>query len=121
MHNIELYIFKLLFKILRPVRTKHKLSINLVLTLNSCYLYSKLVKHQFYVTDIYKFNEYYSIKLIKRYIGILAQRGFIYCINPDDLRRLHYITEEGISLIESIHSNYEIVFRDFVDKYNIVL
>lgn len=119
--GIELYIFRLLFAILRPIRRKYNLSINLILTLNSCYLVSKLMKEQFYMSDVCKFNKYYSLLVIKRYFSILSLRGFISPVNPDDYRVLYKITEQGTQVIKEIQQYYDKELYTFLNKYNIDL
>ena len=119
--GLELYIFRLLFAVLRPVRIKYNLSINLILALNSCYLYSKLEKSQFYMTDIYKFNKYYSIPVMKRYIAILTLRGFIASVSQVEYRPLYYITASGIEVIESIEQYYSKELYLFADRYHLEL
>lgn len=118
----HLYVFRLLFVIFRPVRKKYNLSINCLLVLNSCYLYSKLEnKKEFYLTDIYKFTTYYSIPHIKQYIVVLAQRGFIIPDKPGQFRVLYHISELGIQVIEEIEESYNREMYEFSNKYHLDL
>ncbi len=117
----QLYIFQLLFTILRPMRLKYDLSINCILTLNACYLYGKLVKDRFYLTDIYKFSRYYSIPKTRQYFNVLALRGFINPVDPGKYRVLYYITPLAVELINEIEESYNKELYSFSEKYNIEL
>jgi predicted transcriptional regulator len=119
--DLHLYIFRLLFQVLRPVRNKYNLSVNCLLVLNSCYLYVKLVKDQFYMTSIYKFNGYYSIPKMQNYFRVLTLAGCIVPINPDCSRVLYKLTDKGIEVIQSIDQYYNSELYDFCNRYNIDL
>ena len=115
-------MFKLLFYILKPIRLKYKLSINAILVLNGCYLYSKLNnKDQFYTTEVKKFLGYYNDRVIKYYISVISLGGFINPVNPDDFRVLYKLTDKGIEVIQSIDQYYNKELYDFCNKYNIDL
>lgn len=118
----ELIVFKLLFYILKPIRLKYKLSINAILVLNGCYLYSKLNnKDQFYTTEVKKFLGYYNDRVIKYYMSVLTLGGFTNPVNPDNFRVLYKLTDKGIEVINSIDQYYNKELYDFCNKYNIDL
>lgn len=119
--DYHLYVFRLLYVIFRPLRKKYDLSVNCILILNSCYLYSKLVKDKFYMTDIYKFTSYYSIPVMKNFFRVLTLRGVIVPINPEERRVLYYISESGIKIIQEIEESYNKELYGFTNKYNIDL
>lgn len=119
--DYHLYIFRLLYVIFRPIRKKYDLSVNCILILNSCYLYAKLVKNQFYMTDIYKFTSYYSIPVMKNFFRVLTLRGLIIPINPGEFRVLYNISEQGIKIIQEIEESYNKELYNFTNKYNIDL
>ena len=120
-NELHLYIFRLLYVIFRPIRKKYDLSVNCILILNSCYLYAKLVKNQFYMTDIYKFTSYYSIPVMKNFFRVLTLRGLIIPINPGEFRVLYNISEQGIKIIQEIEESYNKELYNFTNKYNIDL
>jgi hypothetical protein len=119
--NIELYVFRLLFQVLRPIRKKYNLSINLIMALNSCYLYSKLEREQFYMTEVSKFNGYYSTLVMKRYFNILALRGFINALNPENRTVKYIMTIDGINVINEINQYYNSELYNFSNKYHLDL
>ena len=116
-----LLVFRLLFQILKPIRIKYKLSINAILILNSCYLYSKLVKVEFYKTDILKFTRYLNSIRIKYYIETLALGGFISPINPDQPNVKYILTSKGIDCINEIDQYYSKELYLFADRYHLEL
>lgn len=116
-----LYVFRLLFAVVRPLRSKYRLSVNCIMTLNSCYLYSKLIKEEFYISDIVKFNSYYDLYKIKRYFRVITLRGFISPINPGDHRVLYRVTEKTEQAISELLTSYNIELYKFANKYNIDL
>jgi len=118
----ELIVFKLLFYILKPIRLKYKLSINAILVLNGCYLYSKLNnKDQFYTTEVKRFLGYYNDRVIKYYMSVLTLGGFTNPVNPDNFRVLYKLTDKGIEVIQSIDQYYNSELYDFCNRYNIDL
>ena len=120
-NELHLYVFRLLYVIFRPLRKKYNLSVNCILILNSCYLYSKLVKDKFYMTDIYKFTSYYNIPVMKNFFRVLTLRGLIIPINPGEFRVLYNISEQGIKIIQEIEESYNKELYNFTNKYNIDL
>jgi hypothetical protein len=117
----QLYVFRLLFAILRPVRNKYNLSINCLIALNSCYLYSKLESQEFFMTDIYKFTKYYSIPFMKAYFRVLALRGFIIPDREGTFHTRYKISATGIQVIEEIEENYNKELYEFSNKYHLDL
>jgi len=73
------------------------------------------------MTDIYKFTSYYSIPVMKRFIGVLTLRGLIIPINPGEFRVLYNISEQGIEIIQEIEESYNKELYNFTNKYNIDL
>jgi len=123
-HTTNLYyllVFRLLFQILRPVRLKYHISINAVLILNSCYLYDKLVRHEFYKTDIYKFTRYFNMNRITHYISVLTLGGFISPVNPDQPNVKYILTSLGAECINEIDQYYNSELYAFSNKYHLDL
>jgi hypothetical protein len=116
-----LIVFRLLFQILKPIRLKYKLSINAILILNSCYLYTKLVKDQFYKTDILKFTKYFNSIKINVYIDVLTLGGFISPVNPDQPKIKYILTSLGYECINEIDQYYNSELYEFSNKYNLDL
>jgi hypothetical protein len=116
-----LSVFRLLFAVLRPVKHKYKLSVNELMILNSCYLYSKLAKPEFYLTDIKKFNAYYNEIRCKYYFGTLFSKGLLSCVNPNDRRVRYIITLAGINVINELEEHYNSELYAFSNKYHLDL
>ena len=115
------YIFLTLFRVLRPARTKYKLSINLLLVINSCYLYSKHVSETFCIADIVKFNGYYSNNKMRNYFGIIFGRGLFLFVGKVKHGNYYKLDSEAIQIIEEIHSNYNNTLYSFFNRYGIDL
>ena len=71
------YILHNLFRGLKPLRRKFKLSINEIIFLNGIYLYSKHVNTCVSQDACMKFIGYYNLPKIKYYIGSLQTKGMI--------------------------------------------
>lgn len=119
MSEYPLYTLQLLFNILKPVRLKYKLSINVLIVLNSCYLYSKLYNEEFYITQIREFLRYYDANFIRRYFKALEFRGCIARAYTDRLGRdVWTLTPKAHLIIQDIERRYEEVMYLFFEKHN---
>ena len=116
-----LYVFRLLYAVLRPVKLKYNLTVNGLLILNSCYLYTKLERKEFTANGIRLFNRYYNDNRIKFYFTGLLDRGLIYIVNPDKKPVKYSISDLGVKAIEEIEQYYNIELSEFCTKYNIDL
>ena len=114
-----LIVFRLLFAMLRPVKRKYNLTVNHILVINSCYLYSKLTSETFYITDILKFNSYFNNVLMNRYFKDLNFSGFLLSIQTGKNKTKYKLTAKGIEVIESIDQYYNSELYSFYNKYNI--
>jgi hypothetical protein len=89
--------------------------------LNSCYLYSKLVKSEFYLTDIKKFNAYYNEIRCKYYFGTLLSKGLLSPVNPEEYRVRYVITLAGVNVINELEACYNSELYTFSNKYHLDL
>jgi len=114
-----LYIFQLLFNILRPVRLKYRLSINNLIVLNSVYLYSRLEREEFHITQVKEFLRYYNSKYIARYFSVLEYRQCIARAGMKSGHQLWTITPKGVQAIQDIEKQYQENMYLFFDKYGL--
>ena len=82
-----------------------------------CYLYSKLVKDQFAITNISVFMGYYNTKQIKYYFDIMIRLGLITLAGLNKYK----LTDLGLSVIRQVNDNYDLALYNFCQKYNITL
>jgi hypothetical protein len=73
------------------------------------------------MTDIYKFNKYYSIPFMKRFFSVLALRGFIIPDKPGTFHTLYKLSDSAITLITEIDQYYSKELYEFSNRYNIDL
>lgn len=118
LQNINFHIF---FKVCKPIRTRHKISVNCLLVLNGAYLLQLSSGKSFTRYRLLKFVTYYDNVRIGKYITVLTEHKFII---ESDLYKGHQtfiLSSLGLSVIKELNESYEIELRKFIDLYNIVL
>ena len=119
---LHMYMFHLLFCVLRPVKIKYTLSVNLLLVINDCYLYTKLYNTDlFFMSQIIKFNKYYDYKRMSVYFRILEQRSLIIRQNKIRNGYTFKLSPDCINIINEIEESYQGNMYSLLSKYNIVL
>ena len=111
----------LAFKVFRPVKYKHNLSINLLICLVGIYSYSKMIDNTFSRTNIFKFVTYFSYPAIKRYFEIYIQRGLVIPCVMHGSRQYYKLSEQAIAIVQEIPQSYNRVMYEFSNKYNVSL
>lgn len=113
-------MFLLWFRLLKPARNRYKLTINMIMVLNACYLYQKHIGTAFTVTALQEFFKYYDYPKMVILFGILVNKGFIY---PSDFARfqLYKLTESGVKVVEGLNDGYAESLQKFCKEYNIEL
>lgn len=75
--SLSQYIIYNLFRILRPIRKKFKLTINEIIILNGMMLYNRYLGSSFSYTAILRFVGYFNDKKMRYYFGSLQEKGCI--------------------------------------------
>ncbi len=117
--SLSQYIVFNLFRILRPIRKKFKLTINEIVILNGMMLYNKYVGSSFSYSGIIRFVGYYNDKKTRYYIGSLQEKG---CIRLSDIlngAKRYRLTEKGIEAIYHMEESYDKSLYVFLNNYNI--
>jgi len=115
------YILHNLFRGLKPVRRKYKLSINEIIFLNGVYLYCKHVSTCISQDACMKFIGYYNLPKIKYYIGSLQTKGMIQVAEIINGYNRYKLTSQGITVMEDINDGFERCLYDWFNKYSISL
>jgi len=119
--NIIHYYNHNLFRGLKPIRRKYKLTINEIIFLNGMYLYCKHVNTCMSQDACLRFIGYYNLNKIKYYIGSLLGKGMIEIAEVINSYNRYKPTILGISVINEINGSYESCLYDWFSKYNICL
>jgi hypothetical protein len=119
--DVILYMFHNYFRIVKFARYKYHLSVNCIIVLSGCYVYSKVFRNNFTRTNILKFCRYFDNVRINKYTIVLLKRGYLIESGKYKQHPLYKITKEGITVIEELKDNYSIVMNEFISKYNIIL
>jgi hypothetical protein len=117
--SLSQYIVYNLFRILRPIRKKFKLTINEIVILNGMMLYNKYVGSSFSYSAILRFVGYFNDKKMRYYIGSLQEKG---CIRLSDILngvKRYRLTEKGIEAISYMEESYNKSLYKFLNNYNI--
>ena len=115
------YILHNLFRGLKPVRRKYKLTINETMFLNGIYLYCKHISTCMSQDACLKLIGYYNLPKIKYYIGSLQNKGMIHVAEIIHKHKRYKLTPLGISVMNEINGGFERCLYDWCNKYQICL
>lgn len=115
------YIFLNLFRILRPLRLKYKLSINELIVLNGMYCYTRHESTNFSENNIYLYIGYYSRPKIRYYITSLTDKGYI--VVSDIMKGVNRfnLTLAGLDIVNQFSEKYLIAINKFYADHNITI
>jgi hypothetical protein len=113
------YILHNLFRGLKPIRRKYKLTINEIIFLNGVYLYCKHVSTCISQDACHRFIGYYNLGKVKYYLGSLQNKNMIQLAEVIHGYNRYRLTQLGFSVIEDINGNFERCLYDWFNKYNI--
>ena len=115
------YILHNLFRGLKPVRRKYKLTINKTIFLNGMYLYCKHISTCMSQDACLKFIAYYNLAKIKYYLGSLLGKGMIHVAEIIHKHKRYKLTPLGISVMNEINGGFERCLYGWYNKYEICL
>jgi hypothetical protein len=115
------YILHNLFRGIKPVRRRYRLSINEIIFLNGIYLYCRHVNTCISQDACMKFIGYYNLPKIKYYIGSLQVKGMISIAEVIHSYNRYKLTPLGISVMEDISGSFDRCLYDWFSKYNLCL
>ncbi len=116
------YILHNLFRGLKPLRRKYKLTINEIIFLNGIYLYCKHESTCISQDACLKFICYYNLGKVKYYIGSLLGKGMMIQLAEIIKGYKRYkLTPVGLSVINEINGNFDVCLYEWFNKYNISL
>lgn len=115
------YILHNLFRGLKSIRCKYKLTINEIIFLNGMYLYCKHVSTCFSQDACLRYIGYYNLNKIKYYIGSLLGKGIIEVAEIIHGYNRYRLTERGISAVRDIDNSFERCLVEWFNKYGISL
>jgi len=115
------YILHNLFRGLKPVRRKYKLTINEIIFLNGIYFYCKHVSTCISQDACLKFISYYNLPKIKYYIGSLQTKGMIHVAEIINGYNRYKLTPQGITVMDDVNEGFERCLYEWFNKYSISL
>ena len=119
---LPLYDFHIFFKVCKPLRMRHNLTVGCLLVLNGSYIYTLHIKDRFTTGALLKFVTYYNRPKIGGYIKVLIVRGFLTLAGVNKGGdQLYSISESGIKIIQELNESYQQRLIEFCNKYNIEL
>ncbi|HOU02444.1 MAG TPA: hypothetical protein PLL94_10775 [Bacteroidales bacterium] len=113
------YILHNLFRGLKPLRRKYKVTINEIIFLNGMYLYCKHVSTCMSQDACLKFIGYYNLPKIKYYIGSLQKKGMIHVAEVIHGYNRYKLTQEGFSVMNEINDGFNRCLYDWCNKYKV--
>jgi hypothetical protein len=115
------YTLHNLFRGLKSIRRKYKLTINEIMFLNGMYLYCKHISTCMSQDACLKFIGYYNLNKIKYYLGSLQSKGMIEIAEVIHSYNRYRLTVIGISAVNDINESFDRCLYDWFNKYNICL
>ena len=119
-NNIH-YTLHNLFRGLKSIRRKYKLTINEIIFLNGMYLYCKHISTCMSQDACLRFIGYYNLNKIKYYLGSLKAKEMIQLAEVIKGYNRYRLTQLGYSVIEDINGSFERCLYDWFNKYSICL
>jgi hypothetical protein len=117
--SLSQYIVYNLFRILRPIRKKYKLTINEIVILNGMMLYNKYVGSSFSYSAILRFVGYFNDKKMRYYFGSLQEKNCIVLSDVLNGAKRYRLTEKGIEALSHMEESYDKSLYEFLNNYNI--
>jgi hypothetical protein len=115
------YILHNLFRGLKPVRRKYKLTINEIIFLNGIYLYCRHINTCISQDACMKFIGYYNLHKIKYYIGSLHAKGMIQVAEIVNGYNRYKLTPLCRTVMDDINDGFERCLYYWLNKYSISL
>lgn len=115
------YLIYSLFRILRPLRKKYRLTINDLILLNGVYIYHKVRSSAYTYTTMRSFIGYFSTNKFLFHHTRLIDYGFILASDKIRDKQYYRITEEGIRCINEMEKSYSECLYSFIDSNSISL
>ena len=114
-------IYHNVFRLLKPIRRNHKLTVNECIILNAVYLYHKYKGSLMSCNAIYNWITYYNKNRLNYYIASLCFKGHL--IKSDVVKNIQYykLTDSGISIMEEFNSSYQSILYSFCSSHSIEL
>ena len=108
-----------LFRILRPIRIKYKLTINEIIFLIGALIYHKFVSSLFSASSLRKYVGYFNMNKFNYYLGVLIVKG---CIVKNDIIQgtaRYKLTELGLSILVQLDDDYNRALYKFCSDHNV--
>ena len=115
------YTLHNLFRGLKSIRRKYKLTINEIIFLNAMYLYCKHVSTCMSQDACLRFIGYYNLNKVKYYIGSLLGKGMIEVAEIIHGYNRYKLTMQGISAVYDIDNSFERCLAEWFQKNGISL
>lgn len=117
--SLSQYIIYNLFRILRPIRKKFKLTINEIIILNGMILYNKYIGSSFSYTAILRFVGYFNDKKMRYYFGSLQEKGCIVLSDVLNGANRYRLTGKGVEALSHMENCYDKTLYEFLNRYGI--
>lgn len=115
------YTLHNLFRGLKSIRRKYRLTINEIMFLNGMYLYCKHISTCMSQDAYVKFIGYYNLNKVKYYLGSLQGKRMIELAEVIKGYNRYKLTVLGISVVNDIDESFERCLYDWFNKYGIGL
>jgi hypothetical protein len=115
------YILHNLFRGLKAIRRRYRLTINEIIFLNGMYLYCKHISTCISQDACLKFIGYYNLGKVKYYLGSLQSKNMIQIAEVIKGNNRYRLTQLGLSVIEDINGSFDRSLYEWFNKYSICL
>ncbi len=113
LHNI--------FRMLKPVRHKYRITVNGLMVLNAIYLYHKYKGSLISMHSLYDWFRYYNKPKLQWYVNYLIEQGCIIMSDRVKAVRYYRISEKGIKIMADVNNTYQDILRRYIEDNGISL
>ncbi len=112
-------IYHNIFRLLKPVRRKYRISVNNLVVLNGCYLFHKYKGSLFSVYAIHKFIGYYNKNKLIWHVEDLINKGCL--VKSDAVKGIQYyrMTEKGNTMMIEFNESYQSILYKWYNDNNV--
>ena len=114
-------IYHNVFRLLKPVRRKYKLSVNSLIIINGFYVFHKYQGSAVTLSQLYKIVGYYNRERIKYYVSYLIEKGIIMKAEQIKIIQYYKLSELGIKIMQDFTDSYQEVLYKWLQDQKISL
>lgn len=115
------YLCLNMFRIMRPLRLKYKLTINEIIFINGALLYHQHEDSSFSSSSLRKYIRYYNLNKFTYYLNSTLRKGLIMQSDIINGNNRYKLTNLSIEILSQLQTCYDKALKDYCLLYGISL